>query len=342
MCFNSEKGPYDEEINALGGTIYRVSPVSRNIKSFKKHKIDLISFIKNHNYDIIHVHGNTAINLMDIPNLKRYSNSIIIAHSHNNGVGSIRQRILHAFFRRRIKKFIDYRFACSKSAWNWMFFKPFKEKRDSIIPNGIKSDLFVFNSEKRASIRKEIGIDDSSILIGSVGRLTKQKNYPFLLKVFFELLTSKKGNYKLIIVGDGASKDSLLKQAEELGIGNKVIFTGSVVNVSDYYLAMDVFVLCSSWEGLGICLLEAQASGLPCVVSSAIVDEALLDGFKNIRMKSNSSIREWSEAICSTTPLSDNDRINYNYLFKNSCFDETNSVKMISHIYLNVNTDNKQ
>lgn len=333
LCFNQNSGPFDSEIESRGGKIYRISPISKRLSSLKRHKNNIVDFFEKHSFDIVQIHGNSAISLMDASIIKRVSKSTVVLHSHSSNVGSLRQRIVHSFLKRKINKVADCRFGCSKYAWDWMFLKPFDKRRDFIIPNGINSRSFLFSKEKRENIRKELGVDESCILIGSVGRLVKPKNFLFLLDLFKCLVDSSNNNYKLIIVGDGEMRHELETKTARLGLANQVIFTGQVSNVQDYYMAMDIFVLCSKWEGLPICLLEAQASGLPCILSSSVTDEVLIDGLRHCVVNKKSSPEEWVSLIKKECVSSYEERTKQNLVFSQSIFDLTKSTKVVFDIY---------
>lgn len=157
----------------------------------------------------------------------------------------------------------------------------------TILPNAIDPERFKFSECARKEIRAKYGIKDDDFVIGHVGRFYPQKNHEFLIDVFSEVC-KQKPNAKLLLLGDGPLQEKIRQKVETLGLVESVIFAGLQKDPAPFYSAMDVFAFPSLWEGLGIVLLEAQYSGLPCVVSEAVPKEVFvinfydqLNGFKS-------------------------------------------------------------
>ncbi len=142
-----------------------------------------------------------------------------------------------------------------------------------VIRNGIDFDRFRNVKRSREEIRRELAIPEDAYVIGQVGRFAYQKNPEFTVDVFSELLKKRKDAY-LLLIGRGNGEKQLRKQVSDLGIDENVRFLISRDDIPDLLKAMDVFILPSRFEGLGIVLIEAQVSGLPCVVSDQIPHEA--------------------------------------------------------------------
>ena len=163
-----------------------------------------------------------------------------------------------------------------------------------VVRNAI--DLNRFRTGKpKSEIRKELGIEEKAYVIGQVGRFAYQKNPEFTLKVFKELL-KKRDDANLLMIGRGKQETSLRRMADELGISERVYFLISRDDIPELLKAMDVFILPSRFEGLGIVLIEAQASGLPCVVSDAIPQEAF-QSKKITRLSLDAPIENWVDAL---------------------------------------------
>lgn len=271
---NRNEGPFDAEIRKNGGNIYYIRPISWNPISLYNHFSDLIDFLRqNDDIKVFHSHGNTALSLINCFFAKKLRVPIVIGHSHNNSVGVLRTRIIHYCLRSILRKSFDLRFACSWQAWDWMF--PNADKSTGrIIKNGINVDRFRYSEAKRDEMRARLDIQNDFVL-GCVGRLTQQKNQLFLLDLL-PIILQRIPNAKLLLVGDGEMRDEIESICKKKKISDKVQITGFVNNVSDYLQALDLFLLPSVWEGLGICLIEAQTAGLPCVVSDAIAPEAIV------------------------------------------------------------------
>ena len=156
-----------------------------------------------------------------------------------------------------------------------------------------------FNKEKRNEIRKKLKIDENIILVGHIGRFVTQKNHEFLIDVFNEIIKKRKQenfDSKLILIGQGNLKENIIEKIKYLGLQDYVIFTGQTTNVSDYYNAMDIFVLPSLYEGLPVVGIEAQANGLLCEFSTDMTNETkVLNTTKFISLKETPKI--WAEMI---------------------------------------------
>jgi glycosyltransferase involved in cell wall biosynthesis len=163
-----------------------------------------------------------------------------------------------------------------------------------IVNNGIDSEKFRFSEEERKRIREDLQLDDEFV-IGNVGRLQQQKNQGFLIDVFADIV-DKNSSARLLIVGEGEDELFLKNKAIELGLEEKIIFYGFTTKMSSVLSAMDVFVLPSLFEGFGIVNIEAQANGLPCVVSDNMPTSVCLsDDF--IFLSLTESRQRWVNSI---------------------------------------------
>ena len=217
-----------------------------------------------------------------------------IIHSHNTQSSrpNFLINILHNINKRRIKKYCDYFYACSEEAGYWMYPKDIvKSARFTIIHNAIDLNKFKFNPVIRKRIRQELGISDDTKVIGHVGRFTPQKNHKFLID-FYEEVYKKNKNSVLILIGTGPLYEEIKQKVKSLNLEKNVLLLGKKVNVHDYYQAFDAFVLPSIYEGLGIVLIEAQASGLPCLTSDRVPSiSKITDNIQYISL--DSTISEW-------------------------------------------------
>ena len=175
-----------------------------------------------------------------------------------------------------IRTIADYLFACSKKAGIWLYGKRAVNSGNFyIIQNGIDLSRFAFDPQKRRKMRQSLGIEESTIVLGHVGRLTVPKNHKFLLELFAQYHKCNPDSF-LLLVGDGELLETIKQQCGQLKIDNSVKMVGGRTNTEDYYQAMDVFLFPSLWEGLGIVVVEAQANGLPCLVSDNVPKDALV------------------------------------------------------------------
>lgn len=254
-----------KELEKLGGVIHKVSPYFQ----LNKYIADIEQIIKDRSYDVIHIHKNSASNIIPFYLAHKYNYQNIIAHAHNTSASEQKiYNLLHYINRSKLNQWTTKRFACSQLAADWLYGSGYKAE---IIKNGISTEEFDYNPEVRYRIQEELGLT-GHFVVGHVGRFSEQKNHSFILKVFGELL-SQKENARLVLVGDGENMGRIRKEAEKLNLTDKIEFTGARSDVSAILQAFDVFLLPSFFEGLPIAGIEAQAAGLPVIASDSISDE---------------------------------------------------------------------
>ena len=143
-----------------------------------------------------------------------------------------------------------------------------------IINNAIDVAAYSYDPEKCIEMRQKLGLENE-LIVGHVGRFNPQKNHPFLLDIFAVLL-KKEPNAVLILVGGGEDMPKIQAKAQALGVAEHVRFLGIRSDVADLMQAMDVFVFPSLYEGLPVTMVEAQAAGLPCIISDKVPPECIL------------------------------------------------------------------
>ncbi len=298
VCWDKRQDNFYDEIKKMGGRVFLIT-------SYKKNPIRFISevraIVKKGNYDVIH--GHEAI--MSLPALKygkKYSVPVRIAHSHSVGMVSSLKEFVVSVGRRYFKKYCTNVMACSQMAGDYLFGKEFFGKKGQVVHNAIMAEKYQFDSLVREKMRKQLGIDDERV-IGHVGRFNANKNHKFLIEIFKKIV-DQESNAKLLLVGDGETLPNVKEEAKRGGIIDHIIFLGVQRNVAEWLQAMDVFVFPSFNEGLGIVLIEAQASGLSCCCSDTIPEEAKCsDKMKFLSL--NAKPEEWAERILA---LDQNDR----------------------------------
>lgn len=287
LTHRQERYDFDDEIEALGGKIYhmpKLNPWShRYIKALEK-------FFEQHSeYKIVHSHIDcmSAVPLMIARNA---GVPVRIAHGHSNNQDKDFKYLLKLYYKRKIPRCATSLFACSTEAGRWMFGK----QNFFVLPNAIDTKQYIYNAEKRYKVRKELGLDDA-LVIGHVGRFSKVKNHEFLVDIFHEVYMQR-NNVKLLLVGDGEKMQEVKEKVMRLQLSNIVIFTGTRSDVADVLQAMDVFVLPSLYEGLSIATLEAQASGLPCLISDRVSVECKKTSLVN-QLGLNEPATVWAKRI---------------------------------------------
>lgn len=252
----------DDEIIKLGGRVYYLP----NFINFPKAIKELTPILRRNKYQIVHSHL-TTLSVFPLFAAKRAGVPVRIVHAHSTAgvIGG------HAIVKRILKQFASiyatHKLACARYSGQWLYGK---NSDYTILYNAIDLDKFTYDAAQRERIRKKYKID--GILVGFAGRMCYQKNLFFLLDAFEEMLTVRP-DAKLMLVGDGEDRPELEKQVAKKGLRKKVIFTGQVKDMAQYYNAFDVFVLPSHYEGLPLVGVEAQACGVPCVFSDKITGE---------------------------------------------------------------------
>jgi len=286
--------PFEEEIIDRGGRIFYVKKLSKNLNSIIERSIQIYRLLKKHKeINVVHIHGNTSVGCLDAVVCKIAGCKHIIVHSHNNGCDKGSQYIKHIICKWIVAMNADVGLGCSQSAIDWMFSKKYqKEKKCEVIRNGIELEKYVYNNESKKLIKDKYNINQK-IVIGTIGRMVPQKNQMFLIEMMKYL---KNEDICLLIVGDGPLNNIIKKAIVQENLQEKVICVGSVTNAIDYLCAMDVFLLPSIYEGLGIVLIEAQATNLPCIISENVVNEAIVspDVYK---LSLSEGAKEWAELV---------------------------------------------
>ena len=215
-----------------------------------------------------------------------------IAHSHNANQDKNLKYLVKLIAKKNICKYSDHLFACGKEAGEWMF----KTSDFEILNNAIDTKRYIYNEEKSLEMKEKLGVTDKFV-IGHVGRFRFQKNHSFIIDIFKEVC-KKEPNSTLLLVGDGPLEEEIKKKVDDLGLLDKVKFLGARDDVNDLMQAMDIFILPSLYEGFGIVLIEAQASGLKCVISDSIPTDAIITK-KVKRLSLDDDISIWVEEILS-------------------------------------------
>lgn len=290
---------YSREVIDLGGNIYAV-PYGK--KDFVESNRRLRDFYLNHQYSVVHLHDGSLHSLQALGEAKSAGVPIRILHAHSSGstLESLRDyadRLVHCFNSTRIGVATDF-FACSRAAAEYFGFTRRKCAHNwRLILNGIDLDGFAFKGETRRRIRKLLEIDANALVVGTVGRMEREKNQKILIRAL-PFLKEHVDDVKFLLVGSGSLAADLRDTAESLGVAESCIFLSKRRDVNELCSAMDVFAFPSMYEGLGIALIEAEANGLPCVVSSNVPEEAVVTSNCSIEgVSEGGDPRQWANAI---------------------------------------------
>lgn len=262
---------FDEEIYKMGGHIY-VLPKFKVYNYFTYRRAIRAFFAKHHEFRVVQGHMTSTASIY-LPLAKKAGIPVTVAHSRNAGVEKGLKGTATKILRKNLYRIADKCFACSYLAGVDVFGKAWVEAGNvKIIHNAIDARKFTYQSDVRAAVREKLGIE-GKLALGHVGRFDTQKNHPYLIDVFAELVRMRE-DAVLILLGDGPDRKKMEEKCDELGIRDKVFFLGVQRRPEDYYQAFDIFLLPSFHEGLPGVLVEAQAAGLPCLVSDSVTKEA--------------------------------------------------------------------
>ena len=295
-----ERGFYDDEIEQGGGKIFRITQKTDSMKKFKK---ELSAVIKENQYDVVFRSGASCFTAIDLWVAKKCGVKVRVLRSSNAGTmqGKL-QQLINVFCRGIMTSAANVKMAPSMLAAEYTFGKRRAHKHACILKNGLDTSRYVFDEVVRERTRKELGLDDKFI-VGHVGRLSGQKNHKFLLDIFYEF-QKKREDAVLILIGTGELQEEIKNKAESLGIGDKVIFLGVRPNVPDYLMAMDMMTFPSFFEGMPNVIIEAQTTGLPCLISDTITKEVeITDRIRKLSL--SDSAEKWAEEMAKTDFSSD-------------------------------------
>lgn len=279
FCVNvRDKCAYDDEIEALGGRIYRIpsksDSFSASVKAFQK-------IVSDNGYKAVLCSSTKPGVALDLLAAKAAGAKRIIHRSSSSSNGSsLKIRAVNATIGQLAKIIPSVKLAPSVLAAEFIFGKGCIEKgRAHILNNGVDTSLFSYSDEKRSAARKALGLDDEFTLI-HIGRFLQVKNHSFLLDTFAKVVESHR-NSKLILAGTGELEDEMKLKAKSLGLEDKVIFLGARKDIPDLLSAADVLVFPSFFEGMPNVVIEAQAMSLKCIVSDRITSECRITPLVN-------------------------------------------------------------
>lgn len=273
---SSLTGYYEKEVLSLGGRIYRVPLRTKHpIKTF----LAIERVVQKNHY-------NTVLKLCDTP--KGYfdllaarcggAKRLCVRSCNASATMGKLENILCNMIRPLFNKIATQKIAPSLLAAEFTFGKKEVDKGNVyLLHNGIDLNIFQYNDEGRKKIRKELDISEEDFVVGHIGRFNKQKNHLFLIEVF-EVLKKENPKAKLLLVGDGELKTEIIQCLERKGLTDCTILTGIRSDIPNLLSSMDLFLFPSLYEGMPNTVIEAQAVGLPCVISDTITKDADVTG----------------------------------------------------------------
>lgn len=321
LYFGEMEASHEKEILSLGGKTFFLG----NASFGREYKERLKAFFDEHRneYTAVHCHPIWAAALVGSI-AKKSGVKHVISHSHSTKfsekpISAIRNRLMMPLIRKNSTDLV----ACSNDASRLFG----KNKKVFVLHNAISVDRFIFDRDKREKIRAELSVDSDTFLIGHVGRFSVEKNHAFMIRVFSDIIKVLP-NAKLLLVGDGGLRQQTEALAKELSMENNVIFTGKRHDIPDILSGMDVFWLPSLFEGVPLSVIEAQASGLACVLSSTITKEV---DFGSCIYADLNDTAEWVNAFVDAASKDENREKNGKKLFGGSYDIESETEKLFKY-----------
>ena len=293
VVFGDDIGAYEPELEARGCKIFHLPQPSDSYCAYIK---NLKKLIRTYHYDVIHAHTMFNIGWAMLAG-KLYGVPVRVSHAHSalEEHRSIKVRLYEAAMRFLILTCATDYIACGVKAGERLYGKKAFKKKGTLILNGIDTQGFAFDEQRREAFRKGLGLDDKFI-IGHAGHLAEVKNQSFLLSLMPEILKRQPQAY-LLLLGEGEDRSALGQRIHELHLEDHVRMTGNVRNMPDYLNAMDVFAFPSLYEGMPLSIIEVQSNGLPCVISDKVPKDVFLtDLLRPLPLNDQSA---WVDAICS-------------------------------------------
>lgn len=313
---------FAEEVKALGAKIFTMPGF--NGSNAAEIKRDWNNFFYMHpEYKVLHSHVRSYASLY-LPVAKKHGvKTIIHSHSTSNGTGAM--AMAKNALQYPLKKQADILMACSTEAGRWLYGeKAMQSDKYVFMPNGVDLERFSFNAETRKRLRKELGLE-GKFVVGHVGRFMADKNHGFLVEAFAKL-HEQNPDSALLLVGEGALQLQTAQKAVQLGVAENVIMTGNRNDVPELLCAMDVFAFPSIREGLPVTLIEAQATGLPCLISENISPD--VDVSKLAKRLPIDSPELWAEEM-----LKKQERMDVKADIIKAGFDVKDSAKKMQELY---------
>lgn len=316
-----------ERMDDLSVAFNNVEVLPSRRKSTLKYCFELYITLKKRKYEIVHIHANSSTVLIEIVITLIAGIRHVVLHSHNS---TCENKLFHKLFKRFLPLLSSYSYACSELAGDWMFTSAYE-----VLNNGIETEKYRYSNVHRKKLHQKIGITDQ-VVIGHVGHFTNQKNHTFMVDVFREL-TYLSNNVHLLLIGEGPLKTDIIDVINNYNLKEKVTLLEKRRDVNELLSAMDIFILPSHFEGLPLSGIEAQAAGLPCVVSQNISRELNVSGGVVFLPIEDSKV--WAECLAvQSGKICDRDVVSSEYIgkLKEAGYDIATNCKELQKRYVRI------
>lgn len=326
-----DRADYEDEIEALGGKVYRMSPMYPwKLAQYRK---ELRRFLMEHpEYKIIHSNLEER-SYVPLRIAKKQGVPVRIAHAHSVPKKRDIKMIVRKYFKMRVKSVATHRFSCGAGPAKWLY-----GSQDGVVimKNAVEVDKFKKNQQIRENVRQDIGVEKDALLLGHVGRFSYEKNHEFLIDIF-KNVNNIHPNSKLLLIGGGKpksevkKKEKIIKKVKKLGLEDKVIFLGIREDIDRLMQAMDVLVMPSITEGFPVTLMESQAAGLKSIVSTAVPKECNITGtIKYLSLKKGA--KKWAEEIVAMKDVKLDAEV-MNHKMKDAGYDVNDNIEWMENLF---------
>ena len=324
VASNPSEKKFIDEIRKRGSGLFLLPQRSKHLLIYI---LKLLIIMNKGNYDIVHVHGNSATMVFELKcaQLRKIPNRI--AHVHNS---VCKYKTISVVCKKMFANTYTHAFACGELAGKVLY----GEKKFHVIKNGFDVLQYRYNAAIRQQIRNRLNLNGKKV-VGHVGSFTYQKNHEYIIDVLSELYQFD-SSFHLILIGDGIMKDSVTNETIRRGLIENITFIKKTDKVYQYLMAMDYFIFPSRYEGLPMAVLEAQATGLPCFLSNAISQEVKV-GSDTLFLELKESAKKWAECILNYEII-DRGSISDNNIrqLQEKGFDIRKSAQELQNIYLSL------
>lgn len=329
---DADEGKFDEEIMASGAKVFH-TPQIRKVGIYGYYKAVMKILRENGKYDAVHIHS-VHMGAITLLAAKKAGVSNRYYHVHNTKDAALDSLPCHSFFENLLKHIICKNatrcLACGREAGQYIY----SNKRDfTVINNAIDITKYYPDAQKRRENREKMHIDNDTLVIGNIARFVEEKNQMFFVDLA-KAIKSSKMKMIILLIGDGPLRSIVEKEAEYEHVNDIIYFMGNRNDTAKLYNVMDVFCLPSIFEGLPLTLMEAQACGVPIVVSDSVTSEANIGVGSYIRLSLQDTTEKWLECIRDSHDKRVMDKDIIEKCFYENEYEIKSIVKKIQNLYL--------
>lgn len=326
LVFHAPREYYEDEIESLGGHVYHV-PIMEGANLLRRKRMLDAFFDEHHDYAAVHCHM-AALGRDVLRSAVEHGIGRLFSHSHIADFERTPRNIVKQAFQKGFGEYATKRLACSRTAGEFMY----SGKDFEVVNNGIDVARFAFDAARRGAFRASYGFSEKDMLVGHVGRFELMKNHVFLIDAFAALVRID-DHAHLVLAGDGSLREDVEKKVGDLGLAGRVHLLGLLDDMPSFYAGVDCFAMPSLLEGLPFSAVEAQCSGLPCVLSDRITDEvAITDLVEYLPLEAGADA--WAEGIERALGCASLAREGYAEVVADAGFDIHGTVAQLAALYM--------